>query len=150
MARILVVDDDADIRRLLTSILVEDGHKVVVASDGEMALEVIRNEAPDLIVLDVMMPRVDGYMVLKQMKALGLRESSRVIMLTAKTSEHDWERGYKLGADHYLTKPFDMDELTEAVGRVLTMTKEQLRLKREQELGKAQLLSKLESLFEDS
>lgn len=149
MARILVVDDDADIRRLLTSILIEEGHKVLVAQDGEMAIEMIREDAPDAMVLDLMMPRVDGFMVLRQMKALGLRDSTRVLVLTAKTSEHDWERGYKLGADHYLTKPFDIDELTEAIKKVLAMTNEQLKAKREAELGKAQLLSKLESLFED-
>lgn len=148
MARILIVDDTADMRQLLSSILVEEGHQVVVAADGVKALEMMQLHPPDLVVLDVMMPTKDGYTVLRDMKAMGLREMVKVLLLTAKNSEHDWLRGYKLGADHYLTKPFELDELVEAVEFVLATSKDALRERREQELGKAQLLARLESLFE--
>jgi DNA-binding response OmpR family regulator len=148
MARILVVDDDPDIRRLLSVILLQEGHKVVSAEDGEKALKMIGDEPPDLVVLDVMMPRKDGYMVLKELKSTGMREATKVLVLTARTAEADWLRGYKLGADQYLTKPFENNELTDAVEGLLAMSKEQLRARRQQELDRAQLLSRLESLFE--
>jgi DNA-binding response OmpR family regulator len=149
VSRILVVDDDADIRRVLTSILVEEGHRVASAYDGQNAMEMLHQEMPDLVILDVMMPRLDGFDVLKQMKTQGIRDQTRVLLLTAKSSEHDWARGYKLGADLYLTKPFGIEELLEAVNSVLALPKDQLKEKRAAELSKAQLLSKLESIFDD-
>jgi two-component system alkaline phosphatase synthesis response regulator PhoP len=109
----------------------------------------LREEMPDLVVLDVMMPKLDGFDVLKQMRTQGVRDTTKVLMLTARSAEHDWARGYKLGADAYLTKPFGIDELLQGIEAILTMTRSQLRERREQELSKAQLLSKLESLFED-
>lgn len=148
MARILVVDDDPDIRRLLNVILVEEGHNVMSAPDGDKALEMVTAELPDLLVLDVMMPKKDGYTVLKEMKSAGIRESTKVLVLTARGAEADWLRGYKLGADQYLTKPFEMEELVAAIQDLLTMTKEELRARRQQELDRAQLLSRLESIFE--
>jgi DNA-binding response OmpR family regulator len=148
MARILVVDDEPDIRRLLEVILSEEGHKVVCADDGEKALEAIAEQPPDLLVLDVMMPRKDGFMVLKEMKSAGVREATKVLVLTARTAEIDWLRGYKLGADQYLTKPFDNEALVAAIETLLSMTKEQLRARRQQELDRAHLLSRLESIFQ--
>lgn len=147
MARILIVDDNADIRRLIGTILSATEHELFYAEDGDKALEVTKAKQPDLIVLDVMMPMMDGFMVLKQMRVAGLRESTKVLMLTAKSSESDWVRGYKLGADSYLTKPFDPDELLNAIGELFAMPKERLRERREEELHRAQMLSRLESLF---
>jgi DNA-binding response OmpR family regulator len=147
VAHILVVDDDPDIRRLVSTIL-EGEHKVDTAEDGQRALEALSSGLPDLVVLDVMMPLMDGFMVLKQMRVNGLRESTRVLMLTARTAESDWVRGFKLGADGYLTKPFDPDELIGAVGDLLNMSKEQLRGRREEELARAQMLSRLEAIFQ--
>ena len=148
MARILIVDDNADIRRLIGTILSPSGHELLYAEDGEKALEIVKQSSPDLVVLDVMMPKMDGLMVLKQMRVAGLRDSTKVLMLTAKASESDWVRGYKLGADSYLTKPFDPPELTAAVEDLFSMTKERLRERREEELHRAQMLSRLESLFQ--
>ncbi len=148
MAHILIVDDDADIRRLLEMILIDRGHKVDGVSDGVKALEVLSQDAPELVILDVMMPRKDGFMVLKEMKSMGARDSTKVLVLTARTAEVDWLRGYKLGADQYLTKPFDNDELLESVDMLLGMSKDQLRARRQQELDRAQLLSRLEALFQ--
>ena len=147
MARILIVDDNADIRRLIGTILATSDHNLAYAEDGERALEIIKKSTPDLVVLDVMMPKMDGFMVLKQMRVAGLRDSTKVLMLTAKSSESDWVRGYKLGADSYLTKPFDPEELQKAVDELFSMTKERLRERREEELHRAKMLSRLEALF---
>ena len=148
MARILIAEDNAEIRALVSSILAEEGHKVSVAQNGQQALDMMGDDAPDLLVLDIMMPQVDGYGVLKELRNTGLRDTVKILVLTAKTSESDWVRGYKLGADSYITKPFDIDELTAQVNELLSMTKDQLRIRREQELDKAQLLSRLESIFD--
>lgn len=147
MARILIVDDNADIRRLIGTILSSTDHELSYAEDGEKALAETKEKQPDLIVLDVMMPKMDGFMVLKQMRVAGLREATKVLMLTAKSSESDWVRGYKLGADSYLTKPFDPEELINAINELFGMSKERLRERREEELHRAQMLSRLESLF---
>jgi DNA-binding response OmpR family regulator len=148
MARILIAEDNAEIRTLVSSILVEEGHKVGVANNGQQALDMVLADGPDVLVLDIMMPQMDGYGVLKEIKSAGTREKMKILVLTAKTSETDWVRGYKLGADAYLTKPFDTDELVNGIEDLLGMTKEQLRVRREQELDKAQLLSRLESMFD--
>jgi two-component system OmpR family response regulator len=149
MARILVADDNDEIRQLLETIMSSEGHKVVSASNGQEALDMMLAHAPDVLILDVMMPVMDGYSVLREMKAAGMRDSTKVLVLTAKTSEQDWVRGYKLGADQYLTKPFEVDDLVTAVQGMLKMTKEQLRARRQEELDRAQLLSRLESIFQD-
>jgi DNA-binding response OmpR family regulator len=148
MAQILVVDDDPDIRRLLSVLLEGEGHGVISAPDGDKALELISGASPDLVVLDVMMPKKDGYTVLKEMKASGIRETTKVLVLTARAAESDWLRGYKLGADQYLTKPFDTDEFLNLVNDLLGMSQEQLKIRRLAELDRAQLLSRLEAIFE--
>ncbi len=150
MARILIVDDSADIRRLIGTILGSTDHELLYAEDGQKALDAIKARQPELVILDVMMPNMDGFMVLKQMRVAGLRDSTRVLMLTAKSSESDWVRGYKLGADAYLTKPFDPDELTKAIEELFSLTKDRLRERREEELHRAQMLSRLESIFQGS
>jgi DNA-binding response OmpR family regulator len=148
MASILVVDDDPDIRRLLAVLLQGVGHEVQAAPDGDKALEMISSHEPDLIVLDVMMPKKDGYTVLKEMRSSGVRESTKVLVLTARSAESDWLRGYKLGADQYLTKPFDTEEFISIVDELLGMSQEQLKVRRLAELDRAQLLSKLEAMFD--
>ena len=150
MARILIAEDNAEIRTLVSSILVEEGHKVGVAQNGQQALDMMVDDPPDVLVLDIMMPQMDGYTVLKELKSSGIKEQMKILILTAKTSESDWVRGYKLGADSYLTKPFDTDELINGIEDLLSSTKEQLRVRREAELDKAQLLSRLESIFDSN
>lgn len=149
MARILITDDSADIRQLLSALMVEEGHKVLVASDGMKALEVVDTELPDLMILDVMMPNLDGYGVLREMNERNVTNDVKVLILTAKTAEADWVRGYKLGADQYLTKPFGSDELIDSVNDLLATSKDDLRKRTEEELDRAQLLSRLESIFQD-
>jgi DNA-binding response OmpR family regulator len=146
-ARILVADDDPDLRGLLCGILIDEGHKVAAASDGRKALESILNDAPDLVVLDVMMPHLDGFSVLKGMAEAGV-SNVKVLMVTARSAETDWAEGFRLGADYYVTKPFDPAELTEAVVTVLTSTKAELAAQRVHLLDKAEMLSQLETLFD--
>jgi DNA-binding response OmpR family regulator len=148
VARILVVDDNDDVRQLIRTVLIQEGHQVHIAANGETAMEVIRAESPDVLILDIMMPEVDGYTVLKRMTAEGMKKNVKVLVLTAKTAEADWIRGYRLGADHYLTKPFTMDELLVQLNEILRMTIEQLRKRRDDEIEKARLLSRLESTFD--
>lgn len=149
MARILVVDDNDDVRQLVRTVLTEEGHKVQIAAGGDSALEAMRHDAPDVLILDIMMPEVDGYTVLKRMTEEGLKKRVKVLVLTAKTAEADWIRGYRLGADHYLTKPFRMEELLDNLNEVLRMTLDQLRKRRTEEIEKARLLSRLENAFDD-
>jgi DNA-binding response OmpR family regulator len=148
MARILIAEDNAEIRTLLSSILVEEGHKVGVAQNGQQALDMLSDEPPDLLVLDIMMPQMDGYTVLKELRTSQVKDTMKIMVLTAKTSESDWVRGYKLGADGYLTKPFDTHELVNGIEDLLSCTKAQLKARREMELDKARLLSRLESIFD--
>ena len=148
MARIYIADDDADIRNLLTFTLIEEGHEVLAAKDGQMAVEAIVNEPPDLLVLDMMMPRLDGLGVLKALDAAGVLDTTKVLVLTARTAERDRVEGFERGADLYLTKPFDPDELVDAVRALLDSTHADLQARREAERDKASLLAQLDAVFE--
>ncbi len=117
MARkILVVDDTRNVQVLLSDFLASQNYEVLVASDGEEALEITRASDPDLILLDIMMPNMDGYQFITQLR----REScTPVIMITAKQLEADIIHGFDLGADDYITKPFRMRELLVRIRAVL-------------------------------
>src|SRR5882762_5447975 len=117
MATILIVDDEPDIRLLTKLNLERDGHRIVTAGNGAEALDAVQEAPPDLILLDVMMPEVDGWAVLDQLKAhLGKPISDiPVILLTALGTPLDRVKGGIEGAVRYLTKPIDLDELREAV-----------------------------------
>ena len=108
MAKILVVDDEASIVTMLAYNLKKEGYDVVTAEDGEVALEKFESEKPDLLLLDIMMPKMDGYEVCRK-----IREKSNVpiIMLTARADEVDKVVGLEMGADDYVTKPFGNREL---------------------------------------
>jgi DNA-binding response OmpR family regulator len=109
--RILVVDDDPDIVELLVLNLEAGGYTVETANDGQQALDVAKQMLPDLIVLDVMMPRKDGLEALAELKMHPTTTDIPVVMLTAKATDSDVWTGWQAGADYYLTKPFDVDEL---------------------------------------
>jgi DNA-binding response OmpR family regulator len=149
MARILVVDDDGHIRHLVATLLVEEGHRVSSVEDGKSALAMIEEDPPDLMILDLMMPDLDGHGVLRQLKYMDVQDELKVLVLTAKTGEADWERSFRMGADHYITKPFGVEDLLKAVDSVLSMSPEQLKKKRQEEIDKAHLLSQLESVFKE-
>jgi DNA-binding response OmpR family regulator len=108
VSRVLVVDDEADIRGLLRDLLERAGHDVVEAPDGREGLRLFHAEQPDLVILDVSMPGLDGWQTLERIRELS---SAPVLMLTARTQELDKVRGLRAGADDYITKPFGRQEL---------------------------------------
>ena len=114
--RILLVDDEQPIQRLLSYPLQKEGYEVVPATDGEQALESFDREHFDLVVLDIMLPKVDGLEVCRRLRA---RSAVPIIMLTAKTEEIDKVLGLELGADDYITKPFSMREFRSRVRAAL-------------------------------
>ena len=116
MTRVLVVDDEPMVREVLARYLEKEGFAVDVAEDGEAALATFETTRPDLVLLDLMLPRIDGLEVLRRMRAQG---SIAVIMLTAKGEETDRVVGLELGADDYVTKPFSPREVVARVRAVL-------------------------------
>ncbi len=113
---ILVVDDDVELRRLVQSYLAQEGFRVVTAANGRNALFVAREEKPDLIILDLMMPEMGGYDFIR---VYNREANAPIIVLTAKLEEGDKVLGLELGADDYVTKPFSLRELTARVRAVL-------------------------------
>lgn len=122
MPKILIVDDEPHIRILIEQTLEEledDGVDFAITDNGEDAFEIIKEERPDLVFLDVMMPRMNGFEVCSRVKnELGLKEVY-IIMLTAKGQEFDKVKGVEAGADTYMTKPFNPDDLLEKAREVL-------------------------------
>lgn len=122
---VLVVDDEARMRKLIKDFLIKDGFKILEAEDGEKALEVYDKNKKDisLILLDVMMPKIDGWTVLKF-----IREDNKkipIVMLTARAEEQDELLGFELGVDEYITKPFSPKILVARVGAILKRTKKE-------------------------
>jgi CheY-like chemotaxis protein len=113
--RILVCDDDPLILRLLQVNLEIEDYEVILAHDGREACEVAEAELPDLIILDIMMPRMDGYEACKRLKETPSVKDIPVVFLSAKAQEEDIEEGTALGAAAYLTKPFEPDELVRVI-----------------------------------
>ena len=150
MADVLVVDDDPDLRELLVFSLEDDGHTVRVAGDGDEALAALEAQAPDCLVLDIMMPGLDGYGVLRTRRQEGLAPQMRILILTCKTAERDYVRGWELGADEYITKPFDPEQVVQKVVDLLDSPLTELQDRRDAELQKAELLDRLETAFSRS
>ena len=117
--KILVVDDEIYIVHILDFSLGMEGYQVLTALDGEQALEKARAEHPDLIVLDIMMPKLDGYETCKMLKADEQTRSIPVILLSAKGRNVDQKIGFEVGADDYITKPFSPRKLVERINAVL-------------------------------
>jgi DNA-binding response OmpR family regulator len=116
---VLVADDDPDILALVRFRLERDGYEVLSAPDGETALDRALARPPDLALLDVMMPRLDGYEVTRRLRAHGPTTTIPIILLTARVQEHDVARGFEAGADDYVTKPFSPQVLGERVQAAL-------------------------------
>lgn len=119
MARVMAVDDDPVIRGLLEVNLEMEGHEVIMAVDGREALDKVRADPPDLILLDVMMPNVDGWQVAAELKGDPITSRIPLIFLTARAMEADVRKGGEIGVESYVTKPFDPIELMQLVDRLL-------------------------------
>jgi len=117
--RILVVDDEVYIVHILDFSLGMEGYEVVTALDGEQALEKVAEQKPDLIVLDIMMPKLDGYETFKALKSREEWRDIPVILLSAKGRNVDQKTGFEVGADDYITKPFSPRKLVERINAIL-------------------------------
>lgn len=115
---ILIAEDDPATRSLVADLLVLDGYEVSAAVNGIEALEIIRAESPDLVILDVMMPEADGLSVLRELRAAG-RSELPVILLTAKADDQSTWDGWRASCNLYLTKPFEPTELMTTVAKLL-------------------------------
>lgn len=130
--RILVIDDDAQIRTLLSRLLGQDGYQPVEAIDAPSAMDVVTTGDPDLVLLDVMMPKTDGIELLQQIRA---RSGVPVIMLTALGNEADRVLGLRMGADDYVVKPFSPSELTARIESVLRRSRPSVVVEQERSSG---------------
>ena len=117
--KILVVDDEIYIVHILDFSLGMEGYEVITALDGEQAIEQARKEKPDLIVLDIMMPKLDGYETCKALKSNDETKDIPVILLSAKGRNVDQKMGFDVGADDYITKPFSPRKLVERINQLL-------------------------------
>lgn len=119
MARVMAVDDDHVIRGLLEVNLEMEGHEVIMAVDGQDALTKVRADPPDLILLDVMMPNVNGWQVAEELKSDEATRDIPIIFLSARAMDADVRKGASLGGDSYVTKPFDPIDLMDLITRLL-------------------------------
>jgi DNA-binding response OmpR family regulator len=116
---VLAADDDEDILELVVFRLERSGYTVLQARDGEEALELARSKRPDLAVLDVMMPKLDGFELTRRLRAEAATSRMPIILLTARAQDTDLDRGFQSGADDYLRKPFSPQELSTRVQAIL-------------------------------
>ncbi len=137
MPRILIIEDELAMRTALADILATEGHRVLVAHDGETGLERALAEKPDLTLLDIMLPRLDGFAVCAELRRRGRLEP--ILMLTAKGQIEDRVTGLDAGADDYLVKPFSTDELLARVRALLRRTQRQAATTRELTLGEVRV-----------
>lgn len=117
--KVLVADDEPNIVISLEYLLKREGYTVFVAKDGQEALEVIARELPDLVLLDVMMPRKSGLEVCQAVRSTEALQTTKILMLTAKGRDTDVAKGMALGADAYMTKPFSTRELVQKVAQMV-------------------------------
>lgn len=123
-ASVLIADDDASISRALRFLMQREGHDVRTAADGEQALAAIESERPDVVLLDLMMPKGNGYEICRTLRADRRYDSIRIVMLTAKGGEADQRVGMDLGADAYISKPFAIAEVVACVRAMLARGQE--------------------------
>jgi DNA-binding response OmpR family regulator len=137
---VLVVDDEADVQLLCRVNLEFEGYRVITAADGEEALARVAEELPDVVLLDVMLPKIDGWQVLERLKADERTKAVPVVMLTAKVQDEDQIRGWTAGAAEYITKPFSPLSLSQVLADVLATDPEEEERRRRLVLEKLQLL----------
>ncbi len=124
--RILVVDDEPHLVRLMEFILAKQGHTMITAVNGKEALEKARSERPDLILLDIMIPYIDGYEVARTLRQDEELKSTPIVLLSAKAQDEDIQRGLDIGVDEYITKPFAPDHLVNVVNTYLAKSSRSL------------------------
>ena len=121
MKKILIVDDEPNIVMTLEYTFKKNNFEVFIARDGLEALEILKTQFPDVIILDVMMPLVDGFETIEQIKKNDKLNHCKIIFLSAKNKESDIEKGLALGADAYLTKPFSIKKVVEQVNQLVAI-----------------------------
>ncbi len=146
--QILVVEDEPAIMQLVTQILTNEDYDVTSVTDGMRAIDLLGKRPFDLVVLDVMLPVVDGFGVLKHLRTTSSSNAPRVLMLTALGRDADWLKGLRSGAHDYITKPFDHDDLIRAVERLIAMEPDNLAEHREAGLERARVLAQLENVLD--
>lgn len=119
-AKILLVDDEPNILLSLDFLMRKNGYKVFMARNGQEALQSLEENRPDLVILDIMMPDVDGYQICTTIKTTNKYKGTKVIFLSAKSKESDVAKGLEMGADAYITKPFVNKNLLEKVKELLS------------------------------
>ena len=119
MKKILVVDDKREVVELVTATLEEEGYQIICVFDGREALEKIGKEKPDLVLLDIIMPKMDGFEVLSELKKDSRTKEIPIIVLTAKGQKLDKDKGRRLGAEDYIIKPFSPSHLLRKIEEVL-------------------------------
>ncbi len=117
--KILVVDDEVNITQILEFSIGAEGYEVITAANGEEAIDKARHEQPDLIILDIMMPKIDGYEACRILKANPLTKGIPVVLLTAKGRDIDKRLGYEVGATDYIIKPFSPNKLVDRIHQLL-------------------------------
>lgn len=136
MSRILVVDDDPMVTRLVRINLELEGFDVVEAWDGKTALKILKENPPDLLVLDIMMPQMDGWQVLEKVREQQIYKNLPIVILTAKVQDEDIAKGWKMGADGYVVKPFNPVGLAETLRSVISTTPKERETRRVQEAAR--------------
>lgn len=119
MKKILIVDDEPNIVMTLEYTFKKSNYEVFIARDGQEALDILKTNYPDIIILDIMMPMVDGFATLEQIRKDDNLQHTKVMFLSAKNKESDIEKGLELGADAYMTKPFSIKKVVEKVEELL-------------------------------
>ena len=120
MKKILIVDDEPNIVMTLEYTFKKSNYEVFIARDGQEALDILKTNFPDIIILDIMMPMVDGFATLEQIRKDANLQHTKVMFLSAKNKESDIEKGLALGADAYMTKPFSIKKVVEKVEELLS------------------------------
>jgi two-component system response regulator ResD len=146
---VLIVEDERGISALIETTIQSLGYKTTCASSGGEALRLLEEDQFDLMILDVMLGQTSGWDVLKAFNRRGLHDRTKVMMLTARRSELDVMQGWNLGADEYMTKPFEVGALIETVQRLINLSPATLKTQRESQLERARILSLVEGAFGD-
>ena len=144
---VLIVDDDASVRAMLGYLLHDEGYEVWEAADGAEAIDELVVRAPDCMILDLMMPNVDGIAVLRERRQRGFAPDTRVLVLTAKTDTKDAVWCWELGADEYLNKPVDPERFAREVHQLMARTSGELEHRRVVGLRDARERDRLEAAF---